>query len=257
MKRFIRYIFLSGIMAFALCSNAFGQNVIENEEANLKEFDLYSFKDAGTKIKDSSVLYMHLVGVKWGYAMSSVGFQHTNIHKGIKSPMNAGVYYTYLHSLLGTMPYFGIQTGLATTQVGYVHVTEVEGDANIEEEQIYSAVELPLLSIFRVDLKRVRLMLGVGGYLSYIYDTDLPDGIPSTTKKGSFGLMGQGGLAIKLHPFELHLEASYKYGLTPFLDHEFYSEDQWIYSHSTQLQISAGLHYVVGRKFYNKKKGNK
>lgn len=239
-------------MTFAWSFCALGQNVVENEEAYLKEFDLESFKDAGTKIKDSSVLYMHLVGVKWGYAMSNVSFRHTNEHKGIKSPMNAGIYYTYLHSLLGTMPYFGIQTGIAATQVGYTHITEVEENVYTEEEQIYSAVELPLLSIFRVDLKSIRLMLGIGGYVSYIYDTELPDGIPSTTKKGSFGLMGQGGIAIKLHPFELQLEASYKYGLTPFLDHKFYSESQWIYSHSTQLQISAGLNYVIGRKYYRK-----
>ena len=31
----------------------YSQNVIENEEAYLKEFDLYSFKDAATKVKDS------------------------------------------------------------------------------------------------------------------------------------------------------------------------------------------------------------
>ncbi len=253
MKRLYRTILLSGIMTLFCSIAAVGQNVIENEEAYLKEFDLESFKDAGTKIKDSSVLYMHLVGVKYGYAMSNVSFRHTNEHKGIKSPLNAGVYYTYLHSLLGTMPYFGIQTGLAATQVGYTHVTEVEENVYTEEEQVYSAVELPLLSIFRVDLKRIRLMLGIGGYVSYIYDTDLPDGIPSTTKKGSFGLMGQGGIAVKMHPFEIHLEAGYKYGLTPFIDHKLYSEDQWIYTHSTQLQISAGLHYVVGRKYYKNK----
>lgn len=252
MKIFIRAILLPAIITLMLCNNAHGQNVIENEEAYLKEFDLESFKDAGTKIKDSSVLYMHLVGVKWGYAMSGVTFRHTNLHKGIKSPMNAGIYYTYLHSMLGTMPYFGIQTGLASTQVGYTHVTEVIDGENIEEEQAYSAIELPLVALFRGDMKRVRIYLGAGGYLSYIYDTDLPDGIPSTTKRGSFGLIGQAGLAIKIHPFELQIEAAYKYGLTPFLDHDFYSQDQWIYSHSTQIQISAGLNYVVGRKYYKK-----
>lgn len=254
MKKYIQALILAVIICAVFPHMAAAQNVVENEEAYLKEFDLDSFKDAGTKIKDSSVLYMHLVGVKWGYAMSSVNFTHTRVHKGIKSPMNAGIYYTYLHSLLGTMPYFGMQVGLAATELGYVHVTEYTNGENKEEEQRYSALELPLLSIFRADMERVRLMLGIGGYLTYIYDTALPDGIiPETTKKGNFGLMGQAGLAIKLHPFELTLEASYKYGLTPFLDHKFYSEDQWIYTHPTQLQFSAGLNFVVGRKYYKKK----
>ena len=231
-----------------------GQNVIENEEAYLKEFDLYSFKDAETKIKDSSVLFIHMVGVKYGYAISNVRFVHTKIHKSIKSPVNAGIYYTYLHSLLGNMPYFGIQTGLALTQVGYTHVTGTADNIISEEPQVYDAVELPLLSIFRADIDRIRLMLGIGGVLSYIYDTQLPDGIPSTTKKGNFGIMGQAGIAFKIKPFELHIEAGYKYGLTPFLDHKFYSEQQWIYTNPTQLFASAGLNVVLGGKYYRNKK---
>lgn len=248
------------LLAFALMlllqpnSNLFAQNVIENEEAYLKEFDMNSFKDAAIKIKDSSVMYMHMVGVKWGYALSSVSFAHTKIHKGIQSPRNVGIYYTYLHTLLGTMPFFGIQTGIASTQVGYTHVTEVEGGTDIEEEQRYSAIELPLLSMFRTDIGRVRLMLGIGGYLSYIYESHLPDGlIPDNTKRGNFGLMGDVSIALKLNPIELFVSASYKYGLTPFLDYKTYSEDQWIYTHPTQIQIAAGLNYVVGRKYYRKK----
>ena len=254
MIRGLRIAAFLTVMLLIIPSVAFSQNIVENDESYLKEFDLESFKDAAIKIKDSSSLYMHLVGVKWGYALSGVNFMHTNVHKGIKSPMNAGVYYTYLHSLLGNMPYFGLQTGLGTTQIGYVHVTEYSDDTTKEEEQIYSAVELPLLSLFRVDMKRVRLMLGIGGYLTYIYDTELPEGIiPTTTKKGNFGLMGTAGIALKLHPFEFSVEAGYKYGLTPFLDHKYYSENQWIYTNLTHLQISAGMNIVIGRKYHPNK----
>ncbi len=252
MKRNILIMLLP--LMFLFSTSLMGQNVTENEEAYLKEFDLYSFKDAETKIKDSSVLYMHLVGIKYEYAVSSVKFMHTKIHKSIKSPMNAGVYYTYLHSLLGKMPYFGLQTGLALTQVGYTHVTETSTNVFEEAPQVYDAVEFPLLSVFRVDVSRIRLMLGIGGLLSYIYDTELPDGIPSTTKKGNFGLMGQAGIAFKVRPFELHIEAGYKYGLTPFLDHKYYSEQQWIYTNPTQIFASAGLNVVLGGKHYRNKK---
>lgn len=252
-KILFKAILLSLICIAAVTTEIKAQNVVENEEAYLKEFDLESFKDAAIKIKDSSTLYMHLVGLKWGYAMSGVNFSHTNDHKSIMSPSNFGVFYTYYHSMLGTMPYFGLQFGLATTQVGYTHVTKNSGGTAKEEEQIYSAVELPLQSMFRAEFNRFRLILGIGGYISYIYDTELPDGIPPETKKGEFGLMGQGGIALKIHPFEISVEAIYKYGLTPFLDHKLYSEEHWIYSNPTQLQISAGLHFVVGRKYYKKK----
>lgn len=250
--KLIKLIILLPVFLLFSKGAVYAQNVIENEEAYLKEFDLESFKDAGIKVKDSSSLFIHLVGVKYGYAMSSVTFAHTKDHKSIKSPKNLGIYYTYLHSMLGNMPYFGLQTGIAATQLGYTHVTKVEDGENKEEAQIYDAIQVPLISLFRADIKWLRVMLGIGGYVSYIYNTELPEGIPPTTKRGNFGLMGQAGFAIKLHPVELHIEASYQYGLTAFLDHKFYSEDQWIYTHPTQLQVSAGLHFVVGRKYYKK-----
>ncbi len=232
----------------------FSQNVTEGEEAYLKEFDLQSFKDAGTKIKDSSVLYQHLIGVKWGYAMSNIQFSQSANHRGITSTKNFGIYYTYFHPMLGNMPYFGLQTGIESTEFGYTHVTEVDDKVVSEAEQRYSVIVVPLISLFRVDISRIRLMLGVGGYGSYIYDTQLTGGIPETTNKYGFGLMGQGGIAIKFHPVELHLEASYKYGLTHFFDPKIYSEEYWLYTHQNQLQISVGLHFNLGSKHFKRKR---
>jgi len=249
-----KFITLWAILVTFCAANAYSQNVTGEEEAYLKEFDLHSFKDAGTKVKDSTVLYQHLVGVKWGYAMSNVKFSQSANHRGITSTKNFGIYYTFFHPMLGNMPYFGLQIGVETTEFGYTHVTEVSDKVFEEAEQRYSVIDIPLISLFRVDISRVRLMLGAGGYGSYIYDTSLQGGIPETTNKYGFGLMGQGGIAIKFHPVELHLEASYKYGLTHFLDPKIYSEEYWLYTHQNQLQISVGLHYNLGGKYFKRKR---
>lgn len=251
--KFIKFtIFLLGIILFVPYASA--QNVVSEEEAALKEFDMNSFAQAQTKIKDSTILYQHLVGVKWGYAMSNVAFSQSGKHKGFTSTKNFGLYYTYLHSMLGNMPYFGIQFGLESTEMGYTHVTEIEENVFEEAEQRYSAIVFPLIALFRVDISKIRLMFGVGGYGSYIYDTQLPGGIPETTNKMGFGIMGQGGFAIKLHPVELHLEASYRYGFTHFVDPTIYSDLYWLYTHQNQLEISVGVHYNLGGKYYKKKK---
>ena len=252
MKRLYKFlILLVTIQAISFTLHA--QNVIEEEEANLKEFDFNSFKDAGTKVKDSTYLYQHLIGVKWGYAMSNVAFSQSSSHKGFNTTKSYGVYYTYLHSMLGNLPYFGLQIGLESTEMGYTHVTKITEELSEEEEQRYSVADFQMLAIFRADSKRLRFSLGAGGYLSYIYDTVLPDGIPSTTKREGFGLIGQGGVALKLHPIELHLEASYKYGLTELLDPQIYSKDYWLYTHPNQLQFSVGVHYNLGGKYFKKK----
>jgi len=252
MKHIRIIIFIIGCILMS--AQAYSQNVNTGEEAILKEFDHNSFSQAQTKVKDSTLLYQHLIGVKWGYVMSNVSFSQSGKHKGFSSADNFGIYYTYLHSMLGNMPYFGIQIGFETTQMGYTHVTEIAENVYEEAEQKYSALSFPLLALFRFDVSRIRLMLGAGGYGSYIYDTSLPDGIPETTNKMGFGLMGQGGIAIKFHPVELHLEASYKYGLTHFVDPEIYSSEYWLYTHQNQLQISVGLHYNLGGKYYKKKR---
>ena len=120
------YLFiLFALIPLLSAGNLYAQNVVEEEEALLKEFDLNSFKDAGTKVKDSSYLYQHLVGVRYGYALSNVMFSQSSNHKGFSTPKSFGVYYTYLHSMLGNLPFFGIQIGLESTEFGYTHVTEV------------------------------------------------------------------------------------------------------------------------------------
>ena len=84
MKRLYKFlIVLVSVLAISFPLQA--QNVIEEEEAYLKEFDMNSFKDAGTKVKDSTYLYQHLIGVKWGYAMSNVAFSQSSNHKGFNT----------------------------------------------------------------------------------------------------------------------------------------------------------------------------
>ncbi len=251
MKKLIYILFIIAITTFS--TQLLAQNVTEEaEEAYLKEFDLYSFKDAGTKVKDSSYLYQHIIGVKGGFGMSNVAFSQSGSHKGF-STQAYGIYYTYLHSMLGNIPIFGIQLGLENTEFGYTHVTKIDEETFSEDEQRYSTADFQMLAIFRFDTKRVRFSLGAGGYGSYIYDTDLPDGIPSTTNKAGFGIIGQGGVAIKFHPIEIVLEASYKYGLTHFLDPQIYSKDYWLYTHPNQLLFSVGLQYNLGGKYFKKK----
>jgi hypothetical protein len=252
MKRIFAFLIVL-TLALTLPAALQAQNVTEEEEAYLKEFDMNSFKDAGTKVKDSTYLYQHLIGVKWGYALSNVAFSQSASHKGFNTTKSYGIYYTYLHSMLGNLPFFGIQLGLESTEMGYTHVTKIDDIVTDEQEQRYSVADFQMLAIFRVDTKKLRFSLGAGGYLSYIYDTVLPQGIPSTTNKGGFGLIGQGGMAIKFHPIELHFEASYKYGLTEFLDPQIYSKDYWLYTHPNQLQFSVGVHYNLGGKYFKKK----
>lgn len=228
----------------------------QNTEEELKEFDINSFADAGQKVKDSTTLRFHIIGVKWGYAMSNVGFSTDQAHKGITTPKNFGIYYTYYHSLWNSMPFFGFHTGIGFTELGYderfrISPDGVKPEEYSSEKKIFSAVEIPLVAQFRYDFWKMRIMLGAGVFGTYIIDTNLATGIPDTINKLGFGIIGSGGLAFAFKPFEIHFTVDYKYALNNFMDPQIYSTQYWTYTHSNQLVMNVGLYYRFGK---NKKK---
>lgn len=254
----MKNILLTAILLLGISTGLFAQNTQNGKELQTtndttkkvdiyKEFDMNSFADATIKIKDSSVLSQHLIGVKAGYGISNVSFSQDIDHKSFKTPKNFGIYYTYYHSLWKSMPYFGIQTGIEYNEIGYTHLYEKSENVFDEHDQIYQSVQIPFLTQFRVDFWKMRIMVGLGPYGYYILSTDIEDGIPETTNKLGCGIMGSGGLAFVLKPVEFHLEASYKYALSYFVDPKIYSEDAWTYTHSNQLLISFGVFFRLGR----------
>lgn len=251
LKYIFPFLFILGASPLSLQGQNNTPPPAKKIEVDMKEFDDHSFKDASRVIKDSSLLTQHILGVKWGYALSSVGFSTANEHKGIKSPMNFGIYYTYYHSLWQSMPYFGLHTGVGTTELGYIEVVG-EKDNLQETEHRYRAIEIPFMTQFRADFWKMRIMLGVGAYGTYLISNQMGGEIPAATNRVGGGIIGGGGLALILKPFEVHFECNYKYSLTHFQSPDLYSKEYWVYTHSNQLQFSVGLYYRLGGK--NKKR---
>jgi hypothetical protein len=251
-------IFSAILTVFICCvaSSAFaqvntGNNNTQNTETQqidiYKEFSDNSFQNAVKKVTDSTVLYQHLIGIKGGYGIANVSFSQDIDHKSFTTPVNFGIYYTYLHSLWGYMPYFGFQTGLEYSEIGFNELTVGEKEEIIaEEKQIYQSVQLPLLSQFRVDFWKMRLFLNIGPYGYYVLSTNLEGGIPTTTNKAGIGIMGGGGIALVLNPVELQFDCSYKYGITNFSDPKMYSDEVWVYTNATQLTFNLGLFFRLG-----------
>lgn len=251
----LRTAFLAAVAVCIFAGNASAQVKTEKNIDIYKEFDDNSFADAVNKVTDSTILFQHLVGIKGGYGIANVSFSQDIDHKAITTPINFGVYYTYLHSLWGYMPYFGFQTGLEYSEMGFNKITVDENDVVVDEhKQLYRSVQLPMLSQFRVDFWKMRLFLNIGPYGYYLLSTNLEDGIPTTTNTAGVGIMGGGGLAVVMNPVELHLECSYKYGITNFSDPKMYSEEIWVYTHPTQLTFSLGLFFRLGHAHKAKSK---
>lgn len=225
-------------------------NAVHNEEVDpYKEFDLYSFRDAQPHIKDSTTLFGHLIGIKYGVGITDVTFSNAQEHKALLSPKNIGIYYTYLHSLWGYMPYFGLEVGLEYSELGTkVIEKDDEGETVSELEDKYDCLQFQMLCQFRKDFWKMRVYLNAGPYAYWVKSSKTYEKIPDTTNKLGGGIMGGVGFAYRMNRFEIHLEGDVKYAFNHFYDRKIYSQDAWVYTHSLQITGNVGLFYRFGGK---------
>ncbi|MBR4802433.1 MAG: outer membrane beta-barrel protein [Bacteroidales bacterium] len=224
----------------------------------MKEFDEFSFRDAKVtgQVKDSTRLREHLLGFKWGMSINSMTVSVDFDKKPVTSPMNFGVYYTYYHSLWNSISLFGIETGLQMNEEGYKTLILDENDKVVQEgKESFRSLTVPFVSQFRIDFWKMRLLANAGAFISHKQSASfsglLPESVTSTYKKWGYGFVVGGGLAYVFRPFELHVEANYKYNLSNLYDKTaFYGDQYWISTHTSQIIISAGLFYRIGGSSY-------
>lgn len=224
------------LLLLALAAPAFAQ---QEDTLRLREFDDLTFdKAAFSRIRDSTLLRQHLIGVKWGYTISSVSFSQDIDHRSITTPVNVGVFYTYYHSLWNRMPFFGFQVGLQYAEEGLIDRDEIK--------TTYRLIQLPVLSQFRIDFWKMRLLVNAGMFGAYRLSTR-PGPFPETTNRMDFGLIGGGGIGVLLgRKMELQLEVNYKYSFAYLYDPQIYSSEYWLFTHPHQLTMSAGMFYKFG-----------
>lgn len=262
MRIFKDILFKSGLIAaaaFLLTAIPSHAQVVDTTDI-MKEFDENSFRNAAPikKIKDSSVLFQHLIGIKAGYAMNNVFFSQSFDHKALTSAKNFGIYYTYYHSLWNSIHLFGVETGLQYTEKGYKSVSYTEPDTvknrkGTEGSERLQCIEIPFVSQFHVDFWKMRLLANFGGFVSYTksasFSSNVPDSISSTYRKFGYGFIAGGGIALIFKPIEIHLEVNYKYTLSNLYDQKSFYTDTWVSTHPNQLIFNVGLFYRLGKPY--------
>lgn len=254
-----RIICAAAICTICLSGQKVSAQVVDTTDI-MKEFDENSFRNAAPvrRVKDSSKLYQHLVGFKIGYALDNASFSQSFEHKSLTSYKNFGVYYIYYHSLWNSIPLFGIQTGLQYNEEGYTSVKYNEPDTvknrkGINGKERLQCIEIPFVSQFRVDFWKMRILANVGAFGSYVksasFSSNVPDSVSNTYRKFGYGFIVGGGIALIFNPIEIHFEVNYKYTLSNLYSPKAYYKDTWVYVHTSQLILSAGLFYRVGRPY--------
>lgn len=177
----------------------------------------------------------HLIGVRAGYSISGIDSRPTIETKSISSNQNFSIIYTYYHDLWGTINLFGFQTGISKNSAGYM---------SGENEIRYEVITIPLVSQFHIDFWKMRLLLNAGGFGGYRINKTVTDGttFDEFDYRYDYGFIAGGGLALKLKPFEIHLEGNYNYSLSYLFNPKKYSSTDYLFTYPHSLIFSMTLY---------------
>ncbi len=218
-----------------------------------------SFNDSTEVIKPPKpVERCHLIGVNYSVGWGGLYVVPTTATMREFSPFGAGVTYSYLQDMWGTMSYFGLQIGLRYSKEGFSYENY---DMTPYRTTFYETAELPFTSLFHFEILKgyVRLLANAGFYVGYRLKVDRPylesdevaaDSWQDSDNRFDYGIRAGGGFAIVLPPVEIHIECTYKHSFSPLYDPARDSEYYYSYNFPTQILLSVGLHFQIGRQFY-------
>lgn len=200
-------------------------------------FDLPDdFAQLDTVVHPAKFKSIHMIGVSYGANWSGVSSSPKIGESRIWTLNSYGVHYTYYHALWDQLFNFGLQIGARHGYEGYASTTEGFGET-------CEVVEVPLLSQFKIDFSRFRLLVNLGTYGGYRLSTDKEGGFDQYDQRIDYGIIAGAGLAVVFKPFELHVEGNYKYSLASMYHTNKFSDIYWLYTYPMNVQLIASLHF--------------
>lgn len=230
--------------------------------------------------KYSSINNYSMIGVQYGVNLATASMNPSREFKMNILPIDVGVVFTRYCKMFGYMPYFGVQVGVFYTQQSYQFATSKESGYPVFNmlgayKVTMPVIEAPASAQFHYDFWKMKIMANLGVHVGYRLGIDReyndmqckPDDprrveyahkFHANENRFYLGLHGGGGLAIVLDPIEIHLTATYKYGLTylhkpnistrTFVENEDKSKYYYNWTNANNIVVSVGIHYQLTRR---------
>lgn len=194
------------------------------------------FKDLDTVKVGKKYKNIHMIGIKYGYSLTTIDASLPLEPGYLQSPKNFALLYTCYHAMWDYMPFFGIQTGIKYGEEGYSSEYEGFGER-------YKKVEIPLTAQFKIDFSRFRLLVDLGTYYGYRLSTDKPGGFDKFDIRHDYGIAAGAGLAVIFEPFEIQLEGAYQFSFCSVYNTNKYSDVYWLFAYPRNILISCSLFF--------------
>ena len=244
-------------------AGTFGVGIDErSNRSNYAEFiiDTTSTVKTYKDINDYSML-----GVNYGYTLSSMSFNPTEKQGWHVSPMYVSVMYTKYLKMFGYMPYFGYQIGVAYGHEGFKFnenkktgtITRIDGATEMDME----VIEMPFMAQIHADATHFKVMANAGiygGYRLSVHRTG--DQVPAqyvdnwmpSDKRYEFGLQGGVSFGLIFSPVEFHFGALVRYSWSsiyaPDSSPSRYNQYFYRFAYPFDINIVAGVHFQLTKR---------
>lgn len=222
------------LLLFFLTFLAYGQNEVIDFNP-FSEEELAIIMQDSTKIKEVDKFQPSgILGVKYSYQINGVSSTPEMDQRTWNSYKNIGLVYTYYNDLWNMMSNFGTRISLKYCEEGF--------DCDFLENERFQVVELDLESQFHFDFSRFRLFLNIGPYAGYRLNSLKEDDTwDKYDNRFDYGLIGGAGFGLIFKPFELQIEAGYKYALSSYYHANKFSDEYWLSVTPRNIILSATL----------------
>ena len=182
----------------------------------------------------------HMIGVRYGVNLATAQISPDMLPGSVLIPHSFGLVYTYYNDLWDMLDNFGTQVMARINREGFT--------AEYLPDIKYTVAEVDLMANFRFNLKAFRIFANVGPYAGYRIDNDRDlDEYESKwlyyDNRFDYGLIFGAGAGVMFGPFEFHLEANYKWGLSSYFHTYRYSDEYWLFAFPRVYMFSGTLYY--------------
>ena len=219
---------LFALLAFTFCLTAAAQDDFIFELPD-------DFEQLDTLTHPKQFKSIHMIGVSYGVIRSGVTSSPNIGHESVWTFNQIGVYYTYYHALWDQLFNFGLKFGATHGYEGYASRYQGYGE-------ICEVVEVPLISQFKIDFSRFRVLANLGTFGGYRLSTDKEGGFDKYDQRVTYGVIGGLGLGVVFKPFEFHIEGNYKHTFASMYHANKFSDIYWLYTYPKNIIFSASLY---------------
>lgn len=206
-----------------------------------------------------------MLGINYGYTMSSMMFNPTEKQGWHVSPGYVSLMYTKYLKMFGYMPYFGYQIGVAYGHEGFKFnrnkktgsITLIDG----AEEMDMEVIELPFMAQIHADATHFKVMANAGIYGGYRLSIHrIGDQVPAkyvdnwmpSDKRYEFGLQGGVSFGLIFSPVEFHFGAVVRYSWSsiyaPDSSPSRYNQYFYRFAYPFDINIVGGIHFQLTKR---------